>query len=120
MNQTKRRLPLKVLYRGLELSAESEQLLEEAMEKMDSDNADDTVQAALRYILAYPPPVSSAALVAGAGERAAWRFESASRLARVDLALRHKDVMCSGLRRILGLLLRVSEGHLQGPQNRRR
>ncbi len=55
MNQTRRRLPLKVLYRGLELSLESERLLEEAMEKMDSNHPDDVVQAALRRFLADPP-----------------------------------------------------------------
>lgn len=55
MNQTRRCLPLKVLYRGLELSPESERLLEEAMERMDSNNPDDVVQAALRHLLVCPP-----------------------------------------------------------------
>jgi len=51
----RRRLPLKVLYRGLEISAESEALLEEAMERIDTDNPDEVLEAALGLVLENQP-----------------------------------------------------------------
>jgi hypothetical protein len=52
----RRRLPLKVSYRGLELSGETEDLLEEAMARLDSDNPDEAVKAALRVFLKRDSP----------------------------------------------------------------
>lgn len=46
-----RRLPLKLMYRGLELSSESEQLLDEAMVRLDVDDPDEAVKTALRAFL---------------------------------------------------------------------
>ena len=45
------RLPLKVSYRGLELLGETEDLLEKAMTRLDSDNPDAAMKAALRAFL---------------------------------------------------------------------
>jgi hypothetical protein len=47
----RRRLPLKVSYRGLELSAESEELLDEAMVRLDLNDPDEAVKAGLRLLL---------------------------------------------------------------------
>ena len=49
--QSKRRLPLKVSYRGLQLSAESEALLEKAMDRVDTDDPDEALRQALRHFL---------------------------------------------------------------------
>jgi len=51
-----RRLRFKVLSHGLELSAESENLLEEAMARLNVDDPDEAVQAALRLFLTHDPP----------------------------------------------------------------
>jgi len=40
----------------LELSAESENLLEEAMAKLNVDDPDEVVKAALRLLLTHEPP----------------------------------------------------------------
>ncbi len=40
-----------MLYRGLELSAESEELLEEAMVRLNVDDPDEAIQAALQVFL---------------------------------------------------------------------
>jgi hypothetical protein len=50
----RRRLPLKVSYRGLELSAESEELLDEAMVRLDLNDPDEAVKASLRLLLQQP------------------------------------------------------------------
>lgn len=50
----RRRLPLKVSYRGLELSAESEELLDEAMVRLDLNDPDEAVKAGLRLLLQQP------------------------------------------------------------------
>ena len=47
----RRRLPFKVSYRGLELSAETENLLGEAMIALGVDNPEGAVKAALRPFL---------------------------------------------------------------------
>jgi hypothetical protein len=46
-----RRLPLKTLYRGIELSAESEEMLDEAMVRLDTDSPDMALKAALAVLL---------------------------------------------------------------------
>lgn len=46
-----RRLPLKLLYRGLELSAETEVLLERVMIRLQVDDPEEAVNAALRLFL---------------------------------------------------------------------
>lgn len=51
-----RRLPLKLMYRGLELSAESEQLLDEAMVRLDVDDPDEAVKKALQVFLQHEEP----------------------------------------------------------------
>ena len=50
------RLPFKVSCRGLELSAESEELLDEAMVRLDLDDPDEAVKAALQAFLEQHPP----------------------------------------------------------------
>ncbi len=45
------RLPLKTLYRGLELSAESEELLNQAMNRLNVDDPDEAIKAALQVFL---------------------------------------------------------------------
>jgi len=52
----RRRLPLKVLYRGLELSGESEELLDEVMVRLNVDDPDEAVKAALQLFLKQKPP----------------------------------------------------------------
>ena len=52
----RRRLPFKVSYRGLELSGETEELLDEAMVRLDVDDPDEAVKAALRLFLKQNPP----------------------------------------------------------------
>jgi hypothetical protein len=47
----RRRLPFKVSYRGLELSGETEELLDEAMVRLDVNDPDEAVKAALRAFL---------------------------------------------------------------------
>lgn len=47
----RRRLPLKVPYRGLELSAESEASLERAMAKLDTNNPNEALTTALHLLL---------------------------------------------------------------------
>jgi hypothetical protein len=47
----RRRLPFKVSYRGLELSGETEELLDEAMVRLDIDDPDEAVKAALPVFL---------------------------------------------------------------------
>lgn len=47
----RRRLPIKTLYRGLELSVESEILLEEAMVKVDASDPREALKTALRLFL---------------------------------------------------------------------
>ena len=49
------RLPLKMLYRGLELSAASEELLEEAMVRLNVDDPDEAILAALQVFLKQEP-----------------------------------------------------------------
>jgi len=51
-----RRLPSKLMYRGLELSFESEQLLDEAMVRLHVDDPDEAVKTALRVFLQQQPP----------------------------------------------------------------
>ena len=50
----RRRLPLKVSYRGLELSAENEELLDEAMVRLDLNDPDEAVKAGLRLLPQQP------------------------------------------------------------------
>ncbi len=50
------RLPSKLMYRGLELSFESEQLLDEAMIRLNVDDPDEAVKTALRVFLEQAPP----------------------------------------------------------------
>jgi hypothetical protein len=47
----RRRLPFKVSYRGLELSGETEELLDEAMVRLNVDDPDEAVKTALRVFL---------------------------------------------------------------------
>jgi hypothetical protein len=49
-----RRLPLKVLYRGLELSEDVWDLLDEAMVRLDTDDPNDVLKAALALFLEQP------------------------------------------------------------------
>lgn len=51
-----RRLPSKLMYGGLELSFESEQLLDEAMVRLNVDDPDEAVKTALRVFLEQVPP----------------------------------------------------------------
>ena len=52
-----RRLPTKTLYRGVELSAETEQLLDEAMVRLDVNDPDEAINAALKaYLNLRPAP----------------------------------------------------------------
>jgi hypothetical protein len=47
----RRRLTFKVSYRGLELSGETEELLDEAMVRLNVDDPDEAVKTALRVFL---------------------------------------------------------------------
>ena len=51
----RRRLPLKALYRGVELSGESEVLLDEVMVRLNVDDPDEALKAALQAFLKQPP-----------------------------------------------------------------
>ncbi len=51
-----RRLPSKLMYRGLELSIKSEKLLEEAMIRLNVNDPEEAVQTALRAFLEQAPP----------------------------------------------------------------
>ena len=50
-----RRLPLKTLYRDIELSSESEEMLDEAMVRLDTDDPDVAVKAPLELFLKQSP-----------------------------------------------------------------
>ena len=50
-----RRLPLKALYRGVELSGESEVLLDEVMVRLNVDDPDEALKAALQAFLKQTP-----------------------------------------------------------------
>jgi hypothetical protein len=49
-------LPFNVSYRGLELSGETEELLDETMVRLDVDDPDEAVKTALRLFLKQNPP----------------------------------------------------------------
>lgn len=52
----RRGLPFKVSYRGLELSAESEERLDETMVRLDLHDPDEAVKTALRLLLKQESP----------------------------------------------------------------
>jgi len=57
-----RRLPIKTLYRGVELSTESEELLDEAMMRLNVNDPDEAIKAALlAYLNRQPSPMRETA-----------------------------------------------------------
>jgi hypothetical protein len=57
-----RKLPLKIWYRPMDLSTETEQMLDEAMVRLDVDQPDLAIHAALKKFLENPPAAESGLL----------------------------------------------------------